>query len=309
MLSFNKVIRAAKGTAGRVAFIAKDKSPELCFIGGVISLGAAAYFIWNGKEKFQKVRHEFKTCMENVAEKEQMVRDGEIDPAEYTPKDAKIERRRYTFKAIRAYVRVFFPILLLAFGGVGLMHKSVDIWKGRYVASAAVVAKQNEYIRELEDQVGEEKLEELHPKSPTEEAESEEDHKLRPPHSYWFDERSKNFVKGNPEANRFFLAHAEEYFNDILCMRTQDGKKPGGILGNEMLEYLDIKCGSDEIVGTQEGAVMGNTKSKDKKDHAAGYVDFGVFHTNKKVDFGQPILLTFNWDATPILGRIGMPKR
>ena len=305
MLIFNNALNAAKGAVWRAGFFIKDKSPELCFIGGTISLVAAGYFLWNGKEKFKAVKEEYDKDVKDLKGDEILVREEFEKPDYLTPKMAKERKRKYTVKAIKAYIKVFFPILIFSVAGIGLMGNAVNILKSRNIAQAAIIAKQNEEIQRLKDATDEEKLEELYPKSPIE---GGEDSPL-PPYTYLFGENSDNFIKDNPAANRFFVLGAQNYWNDQLEIRTAHGTKPGGVLINEILEYMNIKTGNDKATGTVEGHLMGCTKSKNPKDKAAGYIDFGVFDIKKGIDFGKPFYITINVDATPIYDRMGLPKR
>lgn len=308
MLNFN-VLRPIKGAAQRALFFAKDKSPELFFIGGVVSMAAAGYFTWNGKAKCEKILDEYQENMKKVKEMEEAVKSGKVDPSEYGPKDAKRDRLYYGMKAAVGFARVIGLIVVLAGGSVLCFGRSTGTYKKRYLEGAAVIASQNQYIKQLEGQIGEEKLEEMKPKSPSEETDGET-LSFSGPFQFWFDETSHNFVPDDPEANRFFLWNAQQHLNDILELRTKNGKN-GAVTGNEQLEYLDIHTGNDENapVGTQAGAIMGNSKSKNPRDKAAGYIDFGIWGINQNIDFGKPILLTMNWDATPVLSRSGMAKR
>lgn len=308
-MKFNNIVTAAKSFGGRVAFKAKDKSPELFFIGGVVSMGLMAYKLWNAKTRCEEITEEYKQNIAKVEAMQERVRQGDIPADKYTPKQATSDKRKYGMKAAVAFAKVIVPIALLGFTSIGCFGKTTTILKGRNAVSAAVIAKQNQRIKELEEVVGEDKLKEIQPKSPKEETDKEKPI-TRPPHTYWFDERSENFIKGDPESNRFFLSHAQDIWTDELHRRTKDGQVKAAILGNEVIQYLDIKTGNpDGIVGTQEGAIMGWSMSKNPEDQADGYISFGCFNIHKDVDFGEPILLEFNFDATPVLGRSGMSKR
>lgn len=296
------LVDTLKVVGKKTAFALKDKSPELCFIGGVGALIAAGYFVWNGKAKCEEILEEHKKNMDRVKETEEAVRNGDIDPQEYTPKQAAADKRHYCMKTAIAFVKVFAPIVILTITSIGLFGKSTAIYKSRYLASVAVCAEQSKYIKQLEEQIGEEKLEDLKIKSPDEPEDGERD-PLIPPNSFWFDERSCNFVPGDPVANRTFLINMQNYYDDEVHHGVP-------VLGNDVIRALDIKTGNDPKApqGTQKGQIMGWTNSKNPADGAAGFVDFGCFDIHKNVDFGEPILLTFNWDKTPIISRCGMSK-
>ena len=289
-------------------FKVKDKSPELFFIAGVISMGGMAYCLWNAKTRCEEIKEEYHKNLEEVKKVEDAVRTGDIPADAYTPKQATSDKRKYGMRAAVAFAKVFVPIALLGLTSIACFGESTALWKGRYIASSAIIAKQSKEIQQLREMVGDEKLAEVQPKSPTEAGNKEEFTPLSS-YSYWFDERSSNFIKDDPESNRFFLSHAQDIWTDELRRRTADGTRPGAVLGNEVIQYLDIKTGNpDGVVGTQDGQIMGWSMSQNPNDHADGYISFGCFSIHKDVDFGQPILLTFNYDSTPVLGRTGMAK-
>lgn len=289
-MMFN-VIRAAKSAGAKVVFFAKDKSPEICFIGGVAGVIAAGYFTWNAKAKCEKVLEEHRADMERIQEA--------LDTVDrYTIQDAKADKRRYGMKAAVGFAKIFAPIVLLTLGSFTLFGKSTLIYKGRYLATAAVCAEQNKYIKQLEAQIGKKKLEELEPKT-LEEFNSSDT--LKSPTSFFFDSNSKNFERGDGYANRLFLMLQEQYWNDKL-------QSEGVIFGNQVIKALDL-CTNNKnkyVKGTKKGQTYGWSTSEDPAHGADGCLSFGVNYDLPDEYFEEGVLIKFNWDKTPILGRSGM---
>lgn len=275
------LIQAGRHLAGKAIFFAKDKSPEICFVGGIACIIGAGYFLWNAKGKCAEVLEEYRKDMEPVKEMEKLVESGVIPLERHKEAISNIKKDRLAFgmKAAVAFVRIFAPVVLLTLGGFALFGKSTAIYKGRYLASAAVCAEQNRYIEELQKgEGGELKI----PKGP---------------YVLWFDERSREFVPGDAEGNKMRLIRAITYAEDKR--RTE-----GACFGNQFIKFLDLHTGNERIIGTQVGQIMGWSDSKNPEDGAAGYVDVGIDWDN--TDFGEPILLIPNWDKTPLWNRCGM---
>lgn len=291
------IIRAAKGMGARAVFLAKERSPELCFVGGVICILGAGYFTWNAKAKCEEVLKEHKENLERVKKTEEAVNSGEIDPEKYTSKMARADRRHYMMKTAVAFVKIFAPIVLLTLGGFTLFGKSTLIYKGRYLASAAICAEQNKYIKQLEEQIGEEKLKELSPKSPEDEGKPGV---LKKPNEFWFDELSGNFIEGDGFANKNFLQMQEIFWDNKL-------QAEGAIFGNQVIKSLHLWTGSNKIRGTKKGQNCGWTLSKNPRDGAAGHISFGIDWENAPLEFFEkPVLIRLNWDATEIIDRAGL---
>lgn len=287
-------LKAIRGFGGRVAFQLKDKSPEIYFIGGVVSLAVGAYFLWNGKAKCEQITEEYEDHLKDIEQKLQWAQEGIITPDEYTPEDAKKDKRHYGMKAAVAYARVIGAIALFEVGGTVLCGKAVGKYRKRFLAASGVIAQQAQRISQLESMIDPEKIKEANPKSPFDELAFEG------PFQIWFDERSRNFVPNNHQANKNFLWLALNYWSNRLDIED-------AVFLNQIIKYIDAHTGSDQIIGTQAGQIMGVTKSKDPKHGAVGRIDFGIDweHT----DFSQPVLLTIPCDKTPILNRCGMAKR
>ena len=295
-MSFN-LLTKARGLAGRAFLIAKDKSPELCFVGGIAAMVAAGYFVWNGKDKVRKALYDHKEAMAKIKEKEQQVKDGEISIEEYPLKEAKRARFRTNMKTAVAFVKIFAPIVLLSLGSVTLFGKSTAIYKGRYLASAAVITEQNKYIKSLEDQIegGLPEGKTLH------DTLAEMD--LEGPFEFWFDERSREFDVSEyaHDTNKRTLLKMQRVLNDKL-------QAEWAMYGNQAIKYMDLHTGNEHsCIGTDAGQIKGWTLSENPDDGADGFIDFGIDWDN--TDFSQAVLIRFNWDKKPLPGRIGMAKK
>lgn len=295
------LINTAKSAASRVAFFMKDKSPELCFVGGVVSLIAAGYFVWNGKAKCEEAMKKHEERMKRIQELEEAVRKGALDPAEITPKEIKGQKRHYCMKTAVEFAKIFAPIAILTITSIGLFGKSTAIYKGRYLASAAVCTQQSKYIKQLEEQLGEDKVKEL--STPVKDPDTMVI--LAPPLSeapvFFFDCRSREWIDGDPEATKCNLKRLYNVANDLLRINKK------GIFLNQIVKLLDLHTGTDCIIGTEQGQIYGWSMSKNPDDGADGYIDFGVDWDN--TDFSQDVLIRFNCDKRPLLGRSGMSKR
>lgn len=293
------ILTTVKGIAARGFMIVKDKSPELCFIGGVVAMAAAGYCLWNGKEKVKKALDERTDAMADIKFKEQMVNDGELSPEEYPLKKAKSERFHTNMKTAVAFVKIFAPIVLLSVGSVALFGKSTSIYKGRYLASAAVIAEQNKYIKSLENQVVESTPGGLPEGMTLQEFLATLD--LSGPYEFWFDERSREFIDGNYDANRKTLLRMYRILNDKK-------RAEWALYLNQVIKYMDIHTGNEHsCMGTDLGQIMGFSMSKNPEDGAEETIEFGIDWDN--TDFSKPVLLRFNCDKKPLIGRVGMAKK
>lgn len=284
------ILSSAKGFAGRALLFAKDKSPELCFVGGVIALIGAGYCLWNGKDKCRKILDDHKDSMAEIKEDE--------TAEKCTPKQAKSRRFRTNMKTAVAFAKVFVPIALLSVGSVTLFGKSTAIYKGRYLASAAVIAEQNKQISALQGV-----LEGNLPEGKTiQDVLQEAGLDLGGPvYELWFDERSREFILGDYDANRDTLLRMIRVLTDKLHGEW-------AIYLNQIIKYMDLHTGNEHgTIGIDAGQIMGVSLSTNPEDGAVGEIDLGIDW--EKTDFAEPILLRIRCDKTPLLGRIGMAKK
>lgn len=101
--------------------------------------------------------------------------------------------------------------------------------------------------------------------------------------SAWFDESCAGWMP-NPESNKYFLLHQQNFFNEKL-------KAKGYLFENEVRDSLGLPR-------TQRGQIVGWTYNK--SDDENGCVDLGIFADHNRDFFNgltDKALLNFNVDG------------
>ena len=299
-------------TVGKVTFWGREHSPELLLAMGGLSMIGSVITACRGTLKFQKVIEKHNERLDKlklVAEKQA---NGTAE--ENTDIDVKQYRKSVYLDTIWQGAKCYGPTVLLMIGGFACFMASNGIIKGRYISMAAAYAGVLTDKEHLEEQIikemGEEKLAELKGEKPSSDIFKSEDGEVKAvegekvtysTYAKFFDESNPNWEK-NPESNRTFLQIKQNWANHRLQTR-------GYLFLNEVYEMLEMEK-------TQAGQIMGWVYYKDpakaKEMGSANFVDFGIFNKDSVAARNfvngteRSILLDFNVDAKPVLGRAGL---
>lgn len=297
--------------AGDILLTTKKYSPEIKFILGVVSLGAALYTTHKAALKSDEILEKRKERLKKVDEAKEMVENGEVEEGvTYTEADIKSDIRKINLSfAIDlgknyALPALFTGLTIASFAGAMGDYKKLFIGMG--AAYNAVVMKYNDEMKFFKDQLGEEKFNDLQEGFKTEQIRKAQSTGLKDPEAKW-QARSKNNPYSrffdelhgcwteNPETNKTWLIGKENMLEERL-------QRNGHLFLNDAYEEMGYPP-------TDAGRVMGWIR--DNPDGTTNHVDFGIFDVHDEasrwfVNGLEPIfLINFNVDPKPITGRIG----
>lgn len=300
-------------TVGKVTFWGREHSPELLLAMGGLSMIGSVITACRGTLKFQKVIEKHNERLDKLKLIEEKQANGTA--GENADIDVKQYRKSVYLDTIWQGAKCYGPTLLLMIGGFACFMASNGIIKGRYISMAAAYAgvlKDKEHLEEeIVKEFGEDKLSELKgEKASSDIFETAEDGEVKEvegekvtysTYAKFFDESNPNWEK-NPESNRTFLQIKQNWANHRLQTR-------GYLFLNEVYEMLEMEK-------TQAGQIMGWVYYKDpakaKEMGSANFVDFGIFNKDSVAARNfvngteRSILLDFNVDKKPVLGRAGL---
>ena len=299
-------------TIGKVTFWGREHSPELLLAMGGLSMIGSVITACRGTLKFQKVIEKHNERLDKLKLIEEKQANGTA--GENADIDVKQYRKSVYLDTVWQGAKCYGPTLLLMIGGFACFMASNGIIKGRYISMAAAYAGVLKDKEHLEEQVakefGEDKLSELKGEKPSSDIFKSEDGEVKEvegekvtysTYAKFFDESNPNWEK-NPESNRTFLQIKQNWANHRLQTR-------GYLFLNEVYEMLEMEK-------TQAGQIMGWVYYKDpakaKEMGSANFVDFGIFNKDSVAARNfvngteRSILLDFNVDAKPVLGRAGL---
>lgn len=316
----------------QLRFGVKEKAPELCFAAGVGTMIAAGVMLWKSRPKYEAVKEELEAKKAEVKELVSRVEGGEVSEETYSKEDAKTDILKLNLQAGAKKAKAAAPAVLLGGASVFFFYASHHILKGRFAGMSKAYAGLSKDYDILKNAVigafGIGKYNELtRVKTVGKVVEDDGANDLNsydlvePVETYSantkiFGPETSPLADKDPSANATLLEGLEQTFTDLLRNRMTD-TKPGRLFLNEVLKALGLE-------ETDEGNILGWTWYPNEKDNTkygcAGYVDFGVYDIKKNegeedcrrrfVDgYENTILLHFNVDKTPLLGRCGMPKR
>ena len=296
--------------AGDILLTTKKYSPEIKFVIGVVSLGAALYTTHKAALKSQEIVEKRKKGLDSVAEAKQMVKDGEIEPEEYTEADVKSDIRKvnvdYVIDLGKNYAlpALFTGIAVGCFAGAVCDYKNLFLGMG--AAYNALTIKYNDEMKFFKEQLGEEKFNEMKEGFKTEQIKKAQSTGLTDPadkqtarskcnpYSRFFDELNGAW-RDDPEYNKMWLLGKENMLEERL-------HRNGHLFLNDAYEELGYPP-------TDAGRIMGWISKN--PDGTLNHVDFGIFNVHDEasrwfVNGLEPIfLIDFNVDPKPITGRIG----
>lgn len=300
-------------------FFVNEHSPEILMITGGISIVGSIISACKATIKFQETVKKHNERLDKLVVVKEHQEAGTATEEENAI-DIKSRRMSVYIETGTEAIKCYGPSLLLLAGGFMCFGGALGIFKKRYVslaaAYAAVVKDKDHLESQIAEKYGDEVLQAMKAATPEkiidvdeETGEVTETEKSGPVYSAYakfFDESNENFEK-NAESNKNFLLLKQKYLNHILHNRDFGGV--GYLFLNEVYEALDMEK-------TQAGQVMGwiyyhDPAEAKKHPESSGKVDFGVFKEDSEAarrfvnGFERAILLDFNVDKLPIVGRTG----
>lgn len=292
--------------ASDILFTTKRYKPEIKFILGVVSLGAALYTTHRAALKSQEIIEKRKKDLEKVEEAKEMVKKGEVEPKDYSEADAKNDTAKinveFGFRMVKNYTLPAGCAMaaVALFGGAMGDYKNLFVLTG--TAYNAFVMKHNEEMQYIKEKLGEEKFNELKTGFSEEQVKKAKDkqtgHSKCNPYSRWFDELHGAW-RDDPEYNKMWLLGKQNFLDAKL-------QRNGHLFLNDAYDELGFPP-------TDAGRNMGWIR--DNPDGTTNHVDFGIFGVHDEaarwfVNGIEPVfLIDFNVDPLPITGRIGWAKR
>lgn len=293
----------------------KEHSPEILVVMGAASMIGSIFTACKATLKFQEDIAKHNERLDKLKVIEQQQQEGTASE-EVADIDIKKYRMSVYLDTAKKAVIKYWPSVLLGITSIGCFLGANGILKKRFISMAAaytaVLKDRNHLEKRIAEEFGEEKLRELKTTDSKQEdvIELDKNGKVKDiskeqkdysAYSKFFDESNPNWEK-NPESNRIFLQLKQNYANHLLQTR-------GYLFLNDVYEMLEMEK-------TQAGQIMGWKYYRDteqaKANGSSNFVDFGIFNANSEAarnfvnGFERSILLDFNVDQNPILGRIGL---
>lgn len=303
-------------------FFAKEHSPEILLVIGGISMVGSIISACKATLKFQETLKQHNERLDKLKVVEVHQKEGTANEEELAI-DIKIARIAVYKETAKETVILYGPTVGLAAASIFCGLKAVGIvkkWYGGAVATIAALSKENEHLKTgIVEKYGEEALQALQSDPPAKVVDVDEEtgevtESEIPGASYsafakFFDESNPNWEK-DAESNKNFLKLKENYANHLLHNRIINGV--GHVFLNEVYSMLDIE-------ETQAGQIMGWTYYVDpaeakKHPESSGTIDFGIFNPDSPAarafvnGYERSILLDFNVDSIPIVGRTGLTE-
>jgi len=311
------IVEKAGVLASKLKFKAIDKAPELYFVGGVAFLFGTIALTYKKTLKFQEIMEEHNRMLEDQQEIADKVNAG-IIKENYSVEAQKADRRGIYIKTAIKTAKNWAPVVLTGVTSILMFGKSFGILKGRYFSAASMAASlmaENKQLKErIKEEFGDDGVEKVtRPKTETvvdpetgefEKVPVDKDYKteLRWPYQRFFDESNPNWTKSN-ENNKFWLRAREKWANKKLQER-------GFLFLNEVYDMLELP----ECEWAEGGQIYGWVYYKNPEVAEAmgadNKVSFGLLDSKTFVNGVEPsILLNFNIDPYPIVGRAGFRGR
>lgn len=321
-----KLLESLSSAVSKVGFSAKEHSPTLFIIGGIIGIGASMVLIHKAATKSQPILAEHNEKVEKIkAEDLAKLEEGETLELKVSS-NGKLEKANmsqeskselvmvYKDTAIKL-VKTYAPAVALAAVSIAAIVFSHTILQKRNVAFASAYTAMHtsfkEYRQRVADKYGEEVEKDIryNLKNETVEKEVEDpetgkkkkvkekvkvyDGSPIGPYAKFFDECSIYWEK-NSEINLHFLKAQEDFFNKKLIV-------DGYVFLNDVLDSLDIpKVKAGQVVGWRYDPANQNIDNR---------IDFGIMPVediSRNKDFvngrERSILLDFNVDGNIIYG-------
>lgn len=279
-------------TAGLTVLKAKQNSPTLMFVAGLVGVTTATVLASKATLNLDKTITPHLNHLEDI----NMAVNSEELP-NYGTSEAIKDRSLVFGQLVFDMGKLYGPAIVVGGLGIACLTGSHNILQKRNAAlTAAYVGLEksfNAYRERVAKEIGEDKEKELHynvQKDLHAEFQDERPGSTRlgerSTYSRWYNSQTTTEWKGNRHDNLYFISCQQKYANDRLHRR-------GYLFLNEVYESLGLPvCDYGQVVGW----VMG-------KDGGDQIVDFGIFdpHTNELNLYlggiNDEILLDFNVDG------------
>jgi hypothetical protein len=271
---------------GRTILKTKKNSPHIFFALGLAGTVTSTVLACRSTLKLEELLEEVKRDFEEVRALH------EIGSTDYSSKEYHKDLSYVYGKSIAKITKLYGPSILVGVASVASLTGSHIQMTRRNAALtftlAAVSKAYEEYRARVIEEIGEEREREIYYDIHEQEVEIEGKKQMvqiagnsHSPYARFFDEFSIQW-KRDPELNRMFLQHQQNYANHLLTAR-------GHVLLNDIYDALGFER-------TRAGAVVGWVKNGD----GDGYIDFSIFQVNNSRfvnGLEQSILLDFNVDG------------
>lgn len=284
--------QAISQTVARQGLKTAAASPKLLFVAGVGGMVASTVLACRAT---LKVSETLETAKADLAMSNQLMH---LKDGDYTEQEHQKNVTVVYIRSAGKIVKLYGPSILLGVASIAVLTKSHNILAERNLALTAAYAAMEEAFGKYRGRVieayGEEVDERMRYDTETVEIIDGETGKIisqvrvgpDEPSMYarFFDEYCSSWSK-DPEYNRTFLIHQQNYANDLLKVR-------GHVFLNEIYDVLGMER-------TRAGSVVGWIVSKDGDN----YIDFGIWNNDDSQirDFVNgregSILLDFNVDG------------
>ena len=286
-------------TIGKIKLGAIDHAPELLTAGGTVGMVLTVVSACKATLQFQEVlkEHNERLAKLDAIEIDRTAAGHVVSEADEI--DIPKTRIGVYVETAKSAVKIYYKPAILGVLSVSAFMGATGIFKKRYLSMAGAFVQlfdENKILRAENAELKEGRPETINAHVDEETGEVIEEVSAEEHESFfsrWFDEANPNWEK-NSGSNRTFLKRSEQYANRKL-------KLDGYLFFNDLLKML----GYEE---TQTGQMFGWI------DNGQEYqIDFGIFNVDSRAKRRfvngeeRSILLTFNVDPKPIIGRTGLP--
>jgi hypothetical protein len=288
--------------------LAKEHSPRILFIGGVVGMIGSTVLACHATLKLDEKLTEIENEKKRAYRVKEHVESPEYEgDAKYPDDELKRDLTIITVRGVGSIVKLYAPSVLLGAASIAALTKSHSILQERNLAATAAYAVVegafSRYRQRVIDRYGEDADRDLRYDSEQVDILDEETGKIvgttrvtgapGAPYARWFDEESGKWSH-DPDINLMCLTNVQRYMNDRLRIK-------GHVFLNEVYDELGLSH-------TQAGSLVGWRWNKGSGDD---YIDFGIWDDNTKLvndDFFNgregAILLDFNVDPGTIYDRL-----
>lgn len=287
--------------AGKVKLGAIEHSPELLIIAGTVGLVATVVESCKSTLKFQEALDLHKERMKKLDQIEIDKTVGRATP-EQEAIDISQSRMSVRIETAKAAIKVYYKPAVLGILTAAAYMGAAGIFKKRYLTMAGAFVQlfdeKTELEKELSSLRAENKTIDAHVDEETGEVVEDTVTPADEKNIFVriFDETNPNYEKDRL-ADQRYLTQMQRFANDRL-------DRQGHLFLNDVLDMLGYEK-------TQTGQMFGWIR--DEYHNSVSPIDFGIdnIRTNPMKVFSNgsklPIVLTFNVDPKPIIGRVGLP--